>query len=165
MLPNKAVKSSLTWVPGKHLQEPNIVIVPAGSKTFSVGVEWSMEAEQSFVIGSHEPESGNRWCVLDGELKQVMYGSVGSARKGPKKAEAVVSRTIQGGGAGNPHQHNIEMSGAKLKNGASYTLVATHHGVVAAGEFVAVHQPKPKPAKKKAAAKKKAGRKKAAKKK
>jgi hypothetical protein len=164
MLPKRAVRASLAFVPGKYTDEPNIVLVPADRKTFPVGVEWSMESDESYVIGSHSAEDGHRWCVLDPDLKQVMHGSFSSDHKSHRKAEPVVSRTLHGGGAANPRQINLEMSGAKLKSGVCYTLVATRHGVAAAGEFVAVREPKPKRkkgrAKKKPKAKSKAAKKK-----
>ena len=149
MLPQKMVKARLSFVEGKHTQQPNLVLVPAGAKTFPVTVEWSMQSEASYVIGSSHADAAYRWCVLDSDLKQVMHGGVKGGRRGPKKAEPLVSRTLHGGGADNPRQVTLEFVGAKLKNGAAYTLVGSRHGIMAAGEFVAVHERKPKAAAKK----------------
>lgn len=140
MPPVNTVTASLSFVKSKHTQPPNLVMVPADAKRFPVTVEWSMHTDDdNYVIGSDHPDAAHRWCVLDGDLKQVMQGAVKGGRRGPKKAAAVVSRTIHGGGAHNPRQVTLEFVGAKLKNGASYTLVAGRHGILAAGEFVAVH--------------------------
>ena len=134
------VSARISFVKDKHTQPPNLVLVPAGAKRFPVTVEWSMQtADDNYVIGSGHPDAAHRWCVLDADLKQVMQGAVKGGRRGPKKAAPVVSRTIHGGGAHNPRQVTFEFVGAKLKNGASYTLVASRHGIIAAGEFVAVH--------------------------
>lgn len=153
MLPAKMVKASLAFVEGKYTQPPNVVLVPAGVKTFPITVEWSMQSEENYIIGSHDPEDAHRWCVLDADLKQVMQGAV-RRRQGSKKAEPLVSRTLHGGGAHNPRTDTFEFAGGKLKNAGTYVLIASRHGVLAAGEFVAVHQPG-----RKAAAKKKAVRK------
>jgi hypothetical protein len=166
MTPDKMVKAGLSLVDGKHVQKPNLVLVPAGAKTFPVTVEWSMQSDVGYVIGSDHADVAHRWCVLDAELKQVMHGAVKGGRKGPKKAEAVVSRTLHGGGADNPRQVTFDFDAGKLKNGAAYTLVASRHGLIAAGGFVAIRHPKPKAAAKKKAAgkpRKAAGKKKAVK--
>lgn len=161
MLPAKMVKASLSFVKGKFTQQPNLVLVPAGLKQFPVTVEWSMKTEENHVIGSHDPEDAHRWCVLDEDLKQVMRGTVERRRAGSKKAEPVISRTLLGGGAHNPRTDTFEFVGAKLRNGATYVLIASRHGVLAAGEFVAVHESRPKAAaKKKGAAKRKGAAKK-----
>ncbi len=168
MLPEKMVKARLSFLPGKNVHQPNLVIVPDGAKSFSISVEWTMESPESYVVSSPHGGCCNLWCVLDADLKQVIHGSGKPGRKGPKHAESIVGRMIQGGGAHNPEQIDLELQSAKLKNGGRYTLIASHHGILAAGEFVAVHQPKPKAAKKavkKPAAKKKATKKKATKKK
>ncbi len=154
MLPGKMVEASLSLVAGKHTQLPNVVLVPAGAKSFPVTVQWSMHSEESYVIGSADPDHAHQWCVLDAELNQVMRGAERSGGRGSKKAEAMVSRTLHGGGAHNPRLMTVEFTGSRLKNGASYLLVASRHGVVAAGEFVAVREPRRKAAPKKKASKK-----------
>ena len=162
MLPAKMVSASLAFVEGKYTQPPNVVLVPAGVKRFPVTVEWSMQSEESYVIGSHEPGDAHRWCVLDADLKQGMRGAV-QGRHGAKNAEPLISRTLHGGGAHNPRTDTFEFAGARLKNGATYVLIASRHGVIAAGEFVAVRQRGAKAAaKKKAAGKPKAAAKKKA---
>ena len=75
-----------------------------------------------------------------------------------------VERTLMGGGADNVDDFDIEFSSAKLRNGATYTLVCKSYGVLSALDFVAIHEPKKKAAKKKKA-KKKAAKKRAVKKK
>lgn len=152
MSPDSMVKARLSLVAGKHTQPPNLVLVPAGAKSFPVAVEWSMETEESYVIGSHDPADAHVWCVLDAGFKQVMRGAV-KRRGGPKKAEPMISRTLHGGGAPNPRRESFELEAGKLKNGAAYTLVASRHGMVAAFDFVAVHEPKPKAATRKKAKK------------
>lgn len=156
MLPEKMVKARLSLVAGKHVQEPNLVVVPEGAKTFPVTVEWSIEASDSYIIGSAAPDLAHRWCVLDGDLKQVMRGTAKGNHRVSKKTESIVSRTLHGGGAHNPRPVTFEFVAAKLQNGAPYLLIASRHGVVAAGEFVAVRAPRPKA---KAKAKKKPARK------
>ena len=165
------VTARLSLVEGKYTQPPNVVLVPVGVKKFPVTVEWSMVTAESYVVGSHDPEDAHLWCVLDEDLKQVMRGSIKAGRKGSKKAEPTVACTLHGGGAGNPSRETIEFIAARLKNGVTYTLVASRHGQVAVGEFVAVAPPKPrkrvagKKAAKKRAPVKKPAKKRAAKKK
>ena len=156
MLPKTTVKARLSFVKGKFVQPPNVVVVPAGAKRFPVTVAWSMESDESYVIGSHDPADAHRWCVLDANLAQVMRGAVKGRHGGSKKAEPVVSRTLHGGGAHNPRTDTFEFTGTRLKNGAAYTLVASRHGMIAAIEFVAVRQAKPKPAPKRRVARPKA---------
>ena len=150
---HKMVTARLSIVDGRYTEPPNLVLVPAGVKTFPVTVEWSMVADESCVIGSHDPEDAHRWCVLDANLKQVMFGGAKSGRRGLKKATPLASRTLHGGGAGNPRRVTFEFTAARLKNGATYTLVASRHGLIAAAEFVVVAPPK---ARKRAARRKKA---------
>lgn len=152
MLHEKMVTARLSFVKGKHTQPPNVVLVP-DARTFPVTLEWSMVAGESYVIGSHDPEDAHRWCVLDADLKQVMFGGVKRGRKGPKKAASLVSRTLHGGGAGNPRRVTFEFTAARLKPGVDYILVASRHGLIAAADFVVVGPP--------GAPKKAAGRKRA----
>ncbi len=155
MLPEKMVQARLDLVAGKYTQEPNLVLVPEGVKTFPVTVEWSMQTPDSYVIGSATPDHAHRWCVLDGDLKQVMQGTAKGNHRVSKKTESIVSRTLHGGGAHNPRPITFEFVAAKLRNGAAYLLIASRHGLVAAGEFVAVRRPAAKAvAKKKPRAKK-----------
>ena len=156
MFSEKMVKASLSLVEGKHTQPPNLVVVPAGVKRFAVEVEWAMQSEESYVLASHDPEDAHRWCVLDADLAQVMRGSVKGRHGRGKKAEPLVSRTLHGGGAHNPRTDTLELTASRLKNGATYTLIASRHGMIAGIEFVAVRQAKPRAVKKRAAVKKKA---------
>lgn len=146
MLPEKNFKTRLSLVAGKHVHEPNVVLVPADAKTFPVTVEWSLQPEDGYVVCSHHPDEAHRWCVLDDDLKQVLHGAFKGGRAPSKKVEPVVSRTLHGDGE-NLRQITLQFTSARLRNGASYTLIASRHGVIAAGEFVAVREPRLRAAK------------------
>ena len=161
MLPESYVKPHLSLMPGKYAQPPNVVVVPSNRKSFPIEVAMTMHTERDAVVVSPNKQHSHEWCVLDQNLKQVMVGAV---KRGLRvgKTDSDVERTLMGG-AENPDDFDVELSSAKLRNGATYTLLCKAYGVMAALDFVAVHPPKKKAAKKKVA-KKKVAKKKVAKK-
>ncbi len=154
MLPESMVKTRLSLDPGKYTQPPNIVLVPADRKRFPIRVRIAMESRETYVLGTPDRQHVHQWCVLDAKLNQVMRGEVRHGRPVGKSAESFVARTVMGGGASNPDDFAIELSAAKLKHGAAYTLLCTLFGSIAGLAFTAVRQPKAKP-RKKAAGKRK----------
>lgn len=148
MLPESYVEPQLALMPGKYAQPPNQVLVPTNRKTFKIEVSLTMSAEETCVIVSPNKTHSHEWCVLDKSLKQVMVGSV---RHGLRvgKTEPICSRTVMAD-ARNPDDFDIELASAKLKSGASYTLVVQTYGVLSMLDFVAL-----KPAKRKNSPRKK----------
>ena len=159
MLPESMVKPRLELGPGKYVEEPNVVLVPDNRKSFPVKVVIQMESRETYVMVSPNRMHVHQWCVLDAKLKQVMVGEVRHGRPLGKSVAPVVARNVMGGGAPNPDDFDILLTAAKLKPGASYTLVCTVYGVLAALGFTAIGPPKKAAAKPaKAAARRKPAR-------
>ena len=156
MLPEDFVDAKLELKAGKYTEPPNIVVVPGNRKSFSIEVAMTMQTEQDAVVVSPDKEHSHRWCVLDRTLKQVSCGTVRHGLR-VSKTDPYVGRTLMGG-AENPDDFDIELTSAKLKDGASYTLLVQTYGVLAALDFVALRP------KKKAKARKRATKKRATKK-
>lgn len=155
MLPESMVKTHLSLASGKYSEPPNIVTVPADRKRFPIDVLITMECPETYVLGTPDRQHVHEWCVLDANLKQVMRDEVRHGHAVGRRAHSFVSRTVMGGGAPNPDEFTIELTAAKLKHGATYTLICTVFGVLAALDFTAVRQPRAE-ARKKAAGKPKA---------
>ncbi len=142
-----AIHTQLSLVAGKYTRLPNVVLVPK-RKAFPVSLELDCECPETHVVGAADKAQAHEWCILDEKLRQVMVGGGNGKRSPSKRVFPYVSRTLMGGGALNPKELTVELASAKLEKGATYTLIFRSYGVTAACDFVAVHEPEKKPAKK-----------------